>query len=252
MRHPPGKVCRHGVFHRPPYRQLVIPKSGRNSKQGPWNMLFDLRERETVWTDENKARLVKIVAKKALNIPLDELQFRLDLLLAIIPDLEQRVINMHPDDLAMLLSDPEAAATSVLQLRSVLPMVNVSELAAKMPSLLRPDAVASLPQEIAKVEALLDVKPAGQVAEGHAQSAESFAAAVLAQPLLLDSEGVSEALEELLRLMPAGTNVQAMLMRDPDYILRVQRGQKRIGLNPDAFPDASYIDVQVHKMERPH
>ena len=34
-----------------------------------------------------QARLVKIVAKKALDIPLDELQFRLDTLLAIIPDL---------------------------------------------------------------------------------------------------------------------------------------------------------------------
>lgn len=101
------------------------------------------------------------------------------------------------------------------------------------------------------MESLLGVMPPGELPDGHAQSAESFADAIVAQPLLLDSEGVSEALEELRRLMPAGTNVQAMLMRDPDSILRVQRGQRRIGLNPDAFPDASYIDVQVPKMERP-
>lgn len=34
-----------------------------------------------------QARLVKIVAKRSLDIPLEELQFRLDCLLAIIPDL---------------------------------------------------------------------------------------------------------------------------------------------------------------------
>lgn len=93
------------------------------------------------------------------------------------------------------------------------------------------------------------MQPPGALPEGHVQSAESLAAAIAAQPLLLDSEGVSEALKELERLMPPGTNVQAMLMRDPDHILRVQRGQKRIGLNPDSFPDASYIDVSVP--ERP-
>lgn len=106
-------------------------------------------------------------------------------------------------------------------------------------------------QELEKVERLLGVMPPGELPEGDVRSAETFAAAIAAQPLLLDSEGVAEALGELARLMPAGTDVHAMLMRDPDHILRVQRGQKRIGLNPDSFPDASYIDVQVPNQERP-
>lgn len=170
-------------------------------------LLFDLQ-----------ARLVKVVAKKALDIPLEELQFRLDTLLAIIPDLgnvasdlnintcawhvngalscsrrqgacltqfythrkiswrvpcptlaarhachmerrltiqvpvcaDQRVVNMHPDNLAALLQDPQAVAAAVLELRKALPLVNVSALAAKMPSLLHSNVVATLPQVCSK------------------------------------------------------------------------------------------------------
>lgn len=104
-------------------------------------------------------------------------------------------------------------------------------------------------QEVTKIEHLLGVKPAGELPEGHVRSAETLAAAIAAQPLLLDSEGVAEALEELQRLMPDGTDVQAMLLRNPDNILRVQRGQRRIGLNPDVVPDLSYFEVRVPKQD---
>lgn len=59
---------------------------------------------------------------------------------------DQRVVNMHPDNLAALLQDPQAAATAILELRKALPLVNVSALAAKMPSLLNSKVIATLPQ----------------------------------------------------------------------------------------------------------
>jgi hypothetical protein len=65
------------------------------------------------------------------------------------------------------------------------------------------------------------------------------------QPLFLDSEGVKEALAELKRLMPKNTDAREMLLRDPSYLLRVQRGQRRIGVNPDSSPDSSYLDIRV-------
>lgn len=102
---------------------------------------------------------------------------------------------------------------------------------------------------MARVERLLHVKPPGELPEGHVRSAETLAAAIAAQPLLLDSEGVAEALVELQRLMPGGTDVQAMLLRNPDSILQVQRGQSRIGLNPDAVPDSSYSEMKVLKTD---
>lgn len=100
-------------------------------------------------------------------------------------------------------------------------------------------------QELAAVRRMLGVKEPGKVDSAAPDSAERFAAAVQEQPLLLDSECVEEALAELERLFPANTNVRHMLLRDPAYLLRVQRGQRRIGAHPDSFPDSSYIDVQT-------
>lgn len=88
-------------------------------------------------------------------------------------------------------------------------------------------------QELAKVQAMLDVKKSGQVDAAAPDSEERFAAAVQDQPLLLDSECVAEALAELERLFPATTNVRHMLLRDPTYLLRVQRGKNRIGVHSE-------------------
>jgi hypothetical protein len=101
-------------------------------------------------------------------------------------------------------------------------------------------------QEVERVSELLGVvqPTAGAFRNGDPEAeklATRFAAAAQAQPLLLDAECVAEALRELRRLMPAGTDVCGMLLRDPAYLLRVQRGQKRIGVHPDSFPDASYL-----------
>lgn len=62
------------------------------------------------------------------------------------------------------------------------------------------------------------------------------------EPLLLDSEGVADALEELDRLMPEGTDAKAMLLNDTSILTRVQRGRKYLGEPPDVDPDSSYLE----------
>ncbi len=54
-----------------------------------------------------------------------------------------------------------------------------------------------------------------------------------AQPGLLDLEAVGEVLQEMRRLMPAGTDCAAMLAADPGWLTRVERGQRRLGQHPD-------------------
>ncbi len=48
----------------------------------------------------------------------------------------------------------------------------------------------------------------------------------------LDVEGVSEVLEEMGRLMPKA-DPKAVLLRDPSWLMRVERGVKRLGPHPD-------------------
>lgn len=57
---------------------------------------------------------------------------------------EERVSVMHPSDLATLLRDPGQVGQSVIQLRALLPLCNVSSLAALAPHLLAPETLASL------------------------------------------------------------------------------------------------------------
>lgn len=205
----------------------------RDSKSGSWTLLFDLREKETYWTDENKARLIKIIAKDRLHVSIEELQGRFFSLLNLIPDLEARVLKMHPDQLADLLQDPGAVAAALLQLRQLLPGANVSAMVAQAPWLLEQSTLKSLPMSITRLQELLDVEEVDSIVEQ--------------EPLFLDADGVEEALQELDRLMPNGTNTKSLLIKDPSYLLQVQYGQKRIGVNPDSFPDSSYISIHVPK-----
>jgi hypothetical protein len=54
-----------------------------------------------------------------------------------------------------------------------------------------------------------------------------------AQPLFLVTECVQQVLGEVQRLMP-GRNAAALLASDPEWLLRVQRGQQWLGLHPDS------------------
>ena len=48
----------------------------------------------------------------------------------------------------------------------------------------------------------------------------------------MDAEAVAEVLEEMGRLMP-GKDPSMVLVRDPSWLLRVERGTKRLGPHPD-------------------
>lgn len=49
-------------------------------------------------------------------------------------------------------------------------------------------------------------------------------------------ECVEEVLLDMRRLLPAGTDVAAMLVADPSWLLRVQKGQRWLGEHPDSDP----------------
>ena len=60
----------------------------------------------------------------------------------------------------------------------------------------------------------------------------------------VDAEAVEEVLEEMGRLMP-NQDPKMVLLRDPSWLLRVERGTKRLGPHPDdiCMPPASPIPL---------
>ena len=53
----------------------------------PWAITFDLRERNTLWTDENQARLVKVFVGEVLCEDGEVVEARLQQLCHLLPDL---------------------------------------------------------------------------------------------------------------------------------------------------------------------
>jgi hypothetical protein len=53
-------------------------------------------------------------------------------------------------------------------------------------------------------------------------------------PAFLDVEHVQEVLDEMRRLMGPTADVRKLLLGDPSWLTRVERGQKRLGQHPDS------------------
>lgn len=107
-----------------------------SEREPPWAMTFDLRERETEWTQENKARLVTLFASHELGCDIEGVQERMQDLVQVLPDLSKKVHHMKPGLLAALLRDTHVVAERAVHLKELLPHTNVSAMAAKQPELL--------------------------------------------------------------------------------------------------------------------
>lgn len=104
--------------------------------ENPWNFAYIHRERTSVWTDDNKARLIKLIASNSLAIPLRELEYRVFELTLLVPDLAKRLHTLQPTTLATLLTDTTAVASCVIALRHVLPTANIGAMVARQPDIL--------------------------------------------------------------------------------------------------------------------
>lgn len=189
-----------------------------SEREPPWAMTFDLRERETEWTQENKARLVTLFASHELGCDIEGVQERMQDLVQVLPDLSKKVHHMKPGLLAALLRDTHVVAERAVRLKELLPHTNVSAMAAKQPELLLQEADAIILQ-VKQLRTQLGSDKIDKIVEEY--------------PSLLDAELVQETLDELSRLMPKSDPKQTLLS-NPSWVTKVERGPKRLGPHPDS------------------
>ncbi len=152
-----------GRPHKAPRNTLICHASADNSSQNqpqnPWQFSYIQRERNSIWTDDNKvrnatttenesrivhqpqprhpkARLIKLIASNQLSISIRELEYRLFELSLLVPDLARRLHTLQPTTLASLLTDTAGVATRLITLRELLPAANVGVLVARQPDIL--------------------------------------------------------------------------------------------------------------------
>ncbi|CAK0787048.1 hypothetical protein CVIRNUC_010264 [Coccomyxa viridis] len=181
----------------------------------PWAITFDIRWRESVWGEQTQERMVKMFAAKELGLDTDMLSYRLRQLTLLLPDMSSRVASMKPALLAEILRDPALVAERCVRLREALPHANVSQMVSLQPGLLL-EEVAAVLGNIEKLGELLGV------------DAKITQSLVTTDPRFVDAEAVEEVLEEMRRLMPQ-KDPKMVLIRDPSWLLKVERGTKRLG-----------------------
>jgi hypothetical protein len=106
----------------------------------------------------------------------------------------------------------------LITLKNLLPDANISSMAGAEPEMLLTRDLSLIQQDIAKVKSLLGVERLDLLAE--------------VEPRVLKAEVVEEVLEEMNRLMP-GSDCSKVLIEDPSWISRLERGRKHLGDDPD-------------------
>eukprot|EP00210_Caulerpa_lentillifera_P000689 g666.t1 len=192
--------------------RLIRRSAPLDDYSAPWSLTFDLRERETIWTDQNKARLVQLIASDQLGISRSDLEQRVEELNILIPDIKSRFANLSPDLLIELLRSIDRVALALLELKKTFPKTDVSAMVARQPNLLLMD-IKSIQEEAQRTMNLLDLEDLGTLIEQY--------------PLFLDSSAVEEVLEDLNRLMKG--NAKEQLVNQPSLLLSTVKGRKRLG-----------------------
>eukprot|EP01023_Acetabularia_acetabulum_P061815 TRINITY_DN751_c0_g2_i1.p1 TRINITY_DN751_c0_g2~~TRINITY_DN751_c0_g2_i1.p1 ORF type:complete len:235 (-),score=28.48 TRINITY_DN751_c0_g2_i1:364-1068(-) len=169
---------------------------------------------------QSNDKLNRLIASLDVQVPTEEVKQRINQIQAVLPDLGSKIYTMKPATLTQLIADPNLTTTKIIQLKFLFPTGNISIMASRSPEILLLDA-SELKKEVEIVKELMQM--------------EDISSLIEREPRFLDSEGVEEALRELNRLLGNQVNIRDMLFKDPSYLLKVERGQKRLGENPDAI-----------------
>lgn len=155
------------------------------------------------------------VASERLGITEDELDARLSELVALLPDLRDRLPSAPVDMVARLASTTRRTAARLLRIKAAFPRADAGAMVGARLGLLLDDD-ASLPDleaAAARLRALLPGLDADRFAE--------------AFPAVLDVDDFERALDDARRLMP-GADVAAMLRADPGLVMSLMKGKHLI------------------------
>ena len=194
----------------------TVPPSP-SASQAPWELGYQMSEKNLAWNDDLKSRLLSRVAADRLQLSDEELEERLTTLTALLPDISSKLAYMHPDTLVRMLSTIETLPAQLMALKETFPDANVSKLALRAPELvldMPPDLVQSI---AARLHELLPTLNIDKLVEEN--------------PSMLDVEELQVAIAEAQRLMPSLDVVKSM-GSDPQMILSFQRGSQLIPYDP--------------------
>ncbi|CAD7699318.1 unnamed protein product [Ostreobium quekettii] len=184
----------------------------------PWQLGWQMNERNLMWNEGLKLRLVMKIASEELGMEEDHFQRQLEVMQQLLPGFGPRVATMPPKLIAALVGIAPEVATKLVELKSMLPEADVSSLCLQRPSLLLDADLAALRRDVDRLRRLLPRTDVDALVERH--------------PVVLDVPGFEEAMADVRRMMGEGTDVEELLARNPDIILALQKGEDMIPYDP--------------------
>jgi hypothetical protein len=197
--------------------QLLSEEMQRSYQDAPWSRSFHLNERNLVWNDEFRERLLTKIAAEELNLSLAEVESRLLVLQTLMPDAVGKLANMNVSSLVLLLENIDEVPMRLLAVKSVFPDANASLLAIRSTWMLsRKYSTDELEQRLRRTaDELRGLFPRLNVDK-----------IVEENPEVLDVGALKEAMEEAKTM--GVKDVETLMGRDPQAILGFQRGGRMI------------------------
>ncbi|KAI8469812.1 MAG: hypothetical protein J3K34DRAFT_422489 [Monoraphidium minutum] len=178
-------------------------------------MGWQMSERNMVWNDDLKARLIRRVASEQLGVSEADLDARLAEVVCLLPDLRGRLATAPADMVVRLAATTHEIAGRLLRIKAAFPRADAGAMVGNRLDLLL-DPPEELPDFEGAAARLRELVPG--------IDADRFAEAF---PAVLDVGDFEAALEDAKRLMP-GLDVPAMLRANPDMVLSLMKGKHLI------------------------
>ncbi|MEW5301569.1 MAG: hypothetical protein WDW36_004422 [Sanguina aurantia] len=194
-------------------RKLEGSKNGRSNQSQPWELGYQVSERNTAWNSDLRLRLIKRFAADELDISEPELEDRLSQLAVLLPDLHSRLAAAPPQLVAKLAGSLPEVAKRLMTLKELFPTANVSTMVSNRLSLLYEDSMERVAAASVQLTVLLPGLHIDRLVQSH--------------PLLLDVQSLEVALEDARRMMP-GQDVVAMMGSNPGLILSLVKGKNLV------------------------
>eukprot|EP00892_Ulva_mutabilis_P006787 jgi/Ulvmu1/4480/UM002_0205.1 len=203
------KATLEDVFKNPCKASLI-----RN--HAPWSMGWQTNERNIMWNDDLKIRLIKKIVAQKTELSNAELERRLQTLVILLPDICARLPSMKPAILSRLLIERQAVAERLLALKQIFPGADCSKMLAKELGLLS-ETIDSLEQRAADLREFLPAADIDKLVQDN--------------PSILSVDTFMAAVQDARRLMP-GIHIESLMMSQPDFVLSLQKGTDMIPYDP--------------------
>ncbi|DBB04678.1 hypothetical protein WJX77_011941 [Trebouxia sp. C0004] len=175
----------------------------RQERPPPWIFGFQTNERHLKWDESAQRQLLKMHVADKLGQEVSWVEDKLQEIVQIIPDLAGKVDTMKADIVMQLVSDTQAVTQRVMDLRELLPDVNVSKLLSYYPQLISQLEPGKVSQQLHLLRAELPGRDINDLLQR--------------EPLMLTAN-VRFALQELKRLTPAKDSAD-FLFKNPGLVL---------------------------------